>query len=69
MKQQLSIEGMSCMHCVKHVTNALKDVEGVMAVNVSLAEKLATIEVNNPLSESTLKAAIEEAGYELKSIE
>jgi copper chaperone CopZ len=68
MKQQLSIEGMSCMHCVKHVTNALKEVNDVTSVVVSLEEKIATIEVKNPVSEATLKAAIEEAGYELKSI-
>ena len=31
IKKKLSIEGMSCQHCVMHVANALKELEGVGA--------------------------------------
>jgi len=29
MKETLKIEGMTCDHCVMHVTNALEAIEGV----------------------------------------
>ena len=29
MKKKISIEGMSCSHCVNHVTNALSEIDGV----------------------------------------
>ena len=35
-KLTLHIEGMSCGHCVKHATEALKAVKGVKSAEVSL---------------------------------
>ncbi len=34
MKKQLSIEGMSCGHCVAHVKTALSEVLGVAKAEV-----------------------------------
>lgn len=39
----LYIEGMSCMHCVKSVTDALKAMKGVKKAEVSLENKCAEI--------------------------
>ena len=39
----LNVEGMSCMHCVKKVETALKEVKGVKSVNVSLENKTAEV--------------------------
>ncbi len=69
MIKKLSIEGMNCNHCVMHVTNALKEVNGVNAVEVSLANKLATVEVNESVSNQDLINAVTEAGYEVIKIE
>jgi len=42
---ELKIQGMSCMHCVKAVTEALSQVPGVTAVQgVSLERGAATVE-------------------------
>ena len=41
MKKVLHVEGMMCQMCVKHVTQALKNVAGVEAVEVSLEAKTA----------------------------
>jgi len=41
---QLAITGMSCASCVKHVEDALKQVEGVRNVAVNLAERCAIID-------------------------
>ena len=68
MKKQISIEGMSCGHCVKHVENALMDVSGVEQVNVSLADKYAIVELKQDVLDSVLKEAVAEAGYEAVAI-
>jgi copper chaperone CopZ len=40
----LEIDGMSCQMCVKHVTSALQDLEGVHVRNVSVGS--AEVEVD-----------------------
>lgn len=67
MEKIISIEGMSCEHCVKAVTNALKEVDGVEDVSVSLEAKNAVVKGEN-LDDNKLKGAIEEAGYDVVSI-
>lgn len=66
MKKTIEIEGMSCMHCVKHVKDALKNI-GVEA-EVSLEKKLAEVSVDNGVSDEELKKAVVDAGYEVKKI-
>lgn len=68
MEKVLKIEGMMCMHCVKHVTDALNAVEGVKVQNVDLQKKTATVEVAENVDDGALKAAVENAGYEVVSI-
>ena len=65
MKTVLNIEGMSCNHCVKHVTEALNEIPGVTAVQVSLEEKNAAVEHAPEVTLAQMKAAVEEAGYEV----
>jgi copper ion binding protein len=60
----LKIEGMSCEHCVKHLTQALEEVSGVTAAAVSLKDKSAQVEHGDQVSLESLKAAVSEAGYE-----
>jgi copper chaperone len=60
---ELKIEGMSCMHCVKAVTEALSQVPGVTDVQeVSLEKGAATVE-GSPDPQDLL-AAVKEAGYQ-----
>lgn len=68
MKKQISIEGMSCVHCVKHVEEALKEITGVVNVQVSLQDKNAVVEVADAVSDAKLKEAIEEVGYDVTGI-
>ncbi len=67
MKKIINIEGMSCNHCVAHVREALEAIDGVKVMDVSLDNKNALVEteVNNDV----LTNAIEEEGYDVKSIE
>lgn len=64
MKKTLTVEGMSCQHCVKAVKNALIQIEGVSSVEVDLATKKVEVEGDN-LQDILLKEAIEDAGYEV----
>jgi copper chaperone len=66
MTKKLLIEGMSCGHCVKHVKEALQEVKGVSKVDVDLASKTALVEGSAEANE--LKAAVEDAGYEVVDI-
>lgn len=69
MKKKILIEGMSCGHCVKHATEALKEVSGVTNVEVNLAGKFAIVEGNENVTDEVIKAAIDEVGYEVVGIE
>jgi copper chaperone len=68
MKKKILLEGMSCKHCVNHVTEALKEI-GATEVEVNLEKKLATAEVREDITDEIIKEAIEEVGYEVVSIE
>jgi Cu+-exporting ATPase len=60
----LPVHGMSCASCVAHVEKALAQVEGVERVAVNLATESATVEGRH-LAPAALRAAVEEAGYEV----
>lgn len=68
MEKVINIEGMSCMHCVNHVESALKNVAGVHSATVDLAAKKATVCAMDTVTDAALKAAVEEAGYQVVSI-
>ena len=60
---RLNVVGMSCMHCVKAVTEALAAVKGVEGTpEVTLYPGSALVEGN--ASPEELIAAIKEAGYQ-----
>ena len=68
MEKTLNIEGMVCMNCVKHVDKALRGGQGVQNVTVSLENKSAQVQLGQDVTDAVLKAAIEDAGYEVTGI-
>ena len=64
MEYKLNIEGMSCMHCQKHVEEALNAVKGVKKATVSLENKEALVECKDKVTKDMLIAAVKEAGYD-----
>ena len=68
MQKTISIEGMMCMHCVKHVNEALSKVDGASLVEVSLENKNAIVTLTKDVSDSALKSAVENAGYDVTEI-
>ncbi|HHU92114.1 MAG TPA: heavy metal transport/detoxification protein [Halanaerobiaceae bacterium] len=65
MKKILEIDGMTCAHCAARVKKELEKIEGVESVEVNVEEKKAVVSLNTAISEVKLKAAVEEAGYEV----
>ena len=60
---KLAIEGMTCEHCVQHVTDALSEVVGVSKVDVNLTRKSAEVTCSDAHMSQQLIAAVEKAGY------
>ena len=57
------VAGISCDHCVRAITNEVKDIAGVSTVTVDIPTKIVTIEHTN-VSAPVLVAAIKEAGFD-----
>jgi copper chaperone len=62
MSVELTIQGMSCGHCVKAVQSALASVPGIGVKDVRIGT--ATVETDGtPASIEAIKAALDDAGY------
>lgn len=60
----LEVEGMTCPSCIRHVTSALEEVDGVGAVDVKLRDGLVVVKhdaAQAPVEE--LVDALADAGY------
>ena len=64
IETQLNVRGMSCPSCVRHITTALQEIDGIETVDVRLKEKKVSVTHRTPLDVSELTRAISEAGYE-----
>ena len=60
-----TVTGMTCGHCVQAVTGELTALPGVADVQVDLASGAVTVTSAAPLEEDAVRAAVDEAGYEL----
>ena len=59
----ITVQGMTCGNCVKHVTEALQELAGVTAVDVQLDGGKVTIESSADLDPAVVSEAVTEAGY------
>ena len=60
-----TVSGMTCGHCVSAVTTELSAIDGVGDVRVDLASGAVTVTSDGPLSDEAVRAAVDEAGYDL----
>jgi copper chaperone CopZ len=63
-----SVDGMTCAHCVHHVTSELTALPGVRDVKIELVvggSSPVTVTSDALLDEGAVAAAIAEAGYSL----
>jgi copper chaperone CopZ len=69
MKLRVSIEGMSCQHCVKRVDQALKENFEGSHVNVDLEQHVALLESDQTLDFAKISEIIDDVGYRVVKIE
>jgi len=63
-KTTLKISGMTCGHCARRVTTALKELEGVESAEVDLAKGSALVAYDEARTDTAKMAgAVAEAGY------
>ena len=61
----LTVQGMTCGHCVASVTEELSEIAGVQAVDVVLETGAVTVTSAAPLDPADVESAVTEAGYAL----
>lgn len=65
---ELGVDGMTCEHCVRAVTDELSAIDGVDEVSVALVAggtSRVVVRGSAPLPADAARAAVEEAGYRL----
>ncbi|HEX7744124.1 MAG TPA: heavy-metal-associated domain-containing protein [Micromonosporaceae bacterium] len=62
-----TVTGMTCSHCVNSVSTEVGQIPGVTGVQVDLASGAVTVTSQRPLDDAAVRAAVDEAGYELVS--
>ena len=60
-----TVTGMTCGHCVASVTEEVQEIPGVQDVAVTLETGAVTVTSAEPLDAAAVRAAVEEAGYQL----
>jgi copper chaperone CopZ len=60
-----TVSGMTCGHCVLSVTEEVTAIDGVTDVAVDLPTGAVAVTSRHPLDEARVRAAVEDAGYDL----
>ena len=64
----LKIKGMMCTNCERHVTEALKAVDGVEEATADFNAGTAVVKLSKDVPDAVLKKAVEEQDYKVKKI-
>ena len=67
-ESRLTIDGMSCGHCVAAVEKALGDVEGVRVQDVEVGSARIGYDPGE-VDEARVRRAVEEQGFGLRALE
>ncbi|WP_425833505.1 heavy-metal-associated domain-containing protein [Streptomyces fractus] len=59
------VKGMTCGHCEGAVAGEISELAGVTSVQATAATGQVTVVSTAPLDEEEVRAAVDEAGYEL----
>ncbi len=62
MQSTYTVTGMTCGHCVAHVTEEVSTVDGVTDVRVTLDDGRMVVTSDAPVPAGTIAAAVAEAG-------
>ncbi|MGC4999341.1 MULTISPECIES: heavy-metal-associated domain-containing protein [unclassified Streptomyces] len=59
------VSGMSCGHCEGSVSGEISELPGVTSVKAVASSGEVTVVSESPLDEEAVRAAVDEAGFEL----
>jgi copper ion binding protein len=60
------VQGMTCDHCVRAVTEEIGGIDGVSSVDVDLKQGIAVVE--GDADPDAVRAAVSEAGFEVTGV-
>jgi copper ion binding protein len=60
-----TVSGMTCGHCVSSVREEVGELDGVTSVEVELASGRLDVTAEQLLDTASVRAAVQEAGYEV----
>lgn len=64
-RQSYTVSGMTCGHCVASVTEEVEGLAGVQDVQVDLDTGSLSFTSTQPVDDAAVRAAVEEAGYQV----
>lgn len=68
IEKSITIEGMTCQHCVARVEKSLKELDGVVEAKVDLASKTAKLKLWEDVDDALIRTAVDDAGYQVTEI-
>lgn len=66
MTRIYSVPGISCDHCKHAIETEVSKVSGVAQVTVDVGSK--TVRIDGKATDDVIRAAIDEAGYDVESV-
>lgn len=60
-----TVSGMTCGHCVASVKEEVSEISGVTAVEVELESGRLVVVSSSPVDPAAVRAAVDEAGYDV----
>ncbi|KZL94031.1 heavy-metal-associated domain-containing protein [Clostridium magnum] len=69
MKKILTIQGMSCMNCVKQVHDALMELPEVNSVNIDIRTDTVFLDVKGNVDNDKIKNVVDDTGYKVTDIQ
>lgn len=67
MTIQLSIGGMRCEKCVDKIEKFVGEIDGIDLIDVDLQSQILKVNFSHPATLESIKEAILDAGFEIKS--
>ena len=69
MRKKISIEGIKCGDCVNLIIEELKELNGVVYVEVNFIKEYAILSMDSEVADVFIKYSLEDAGYKVVSID
>ena len=68
MTEIYRVDGMTCDHCVRAVSDEIGALPGVIDVTVDLSSGAVTVTSSSPVPPHAIAEAVDEAGYALAPV-